>query len=155
MQLVYFTYFYSLILYHGCVQHSVKGRSLCGNSAVLLRVPFIIYHKITLNMPVKLFFGLWILRSSIAFQNRDIFHPDWHPVGILDSQSKSGLSRQNRDDWTLCKVDFRKLKFYIQAVFLFLTLKLIINTLTNETIVERGYKHKLFQYQHLVVYHWL
>ena len=115
----------------------------------------IIYHKITLNMPVKLFFGLWILRSSIAFQNRDIFHPDWHPVGILDSQSKSGLSRQNRDDWTLCKVDFRKLKFYIQAVFLFLTLKLIINTLTNETIVERGYKHKLFQYQHLVVYHWL
>ena len=49
-----------------------------------------------------IFFGLWLLCSSVAFQNRDILGPDWGRVGIQDSQSKSGLSRLNRDGWTLC-----------------------------------------------------
>ena len=65
---------------------------------------FIIFHKITLNIPFKLFyFGLWLLCSSVAFQNRDILRPDWGWVGIRDSQSKLGLSRLNRDGWTLCE----------------------------------------------------
>ena len=43
-----------------------------------------------------------LLYCSIAFQNWDILRPDWGRVGIRDSQSKLGLSRLNRNGWTLC-----------------------------------------------------